>query len=131
MIPDFSHNIRIRLAQLKFYLMRPDVAKSLSYWLSQFWKAKLRQRLSNVWGQQKNSIGSILFLHYKESLVSSNLNSKQLKFHGAHHYTLNSFLRSYKYHCSNLNKLNSKREEIGVFYWKLNKRVHRASLKVS
>ena len=28
------------------------------------------------------SIGSILFLYYEESLVSSNLNSKQLRFHG-------------------------------------------------
>ena len=34
--------------------------------------------------QKKISIGPILFLYYKESLVSSNLNSKQLRFHGAH-----------------------------------------------
>ena len=30
------------------------------------------------------SIGPILFLYYEKSLVSSNLNSKQLRFHGAH-----------------------------------------------
>ena len=52
--------------------------------------SKLRQptgqRLSNVRMQQtKISIGPILFLHYQESLVqSSNLNSKQLRCHGAH-----------------------------------------------
>jgi hypothetical protein len=51
--------------------------------------SKLRQptgqRLSNVRAQQtKISIGPILFLYYEESLVSSNLNSKQLRFHGAH-----------------------------------------------
>ena len=34
--------------------------------------------------QTKISIGPILFLCYAESLVSSNLNSKQLMFHGAH-----------------------------------------------
>ncbi len=32
-------------------------------------------------GNKKNSIGPILFLYYEESLVSSNLNSKQLRFH--------------------------------------------------
>ena len=67
MIPDFPHNIRIRLAQLKFFLLRPDVALSLPCWLSQFRKAKLRQ--------------PILFLYYEESLVSSNLNSKLFRFH--------------------------------------------------
>ena len=70
MIPDFPHNIRVRLAQLKL-------------------KAKLRQptgqRLSNIRTQQtKISIGPILFLYHEESLVSSHLNSKQLRFHGAH-----------------------------------------------
>ena len=69
--------------------MPPDVAKSLPCWLSQFRKAKLRQptgqRLSNVRVQPKKiSIVPILFLYYEESLVSSNLNSKQLRFHGAH-----------------------------------------------
>ena len=43
------------------------------------------QKLSNFRRQQKKiSIGPILFLYYEESLVSSNLNSKQLRFHGAH-----------------------------------------------
>ena len=42
-----------------------------------------RQRLSNLRTQQtKISIGQTLFLYYEESLVSTNLNSKQLKFHG-------------------------------------------------
>ena len=34
--------------------------------------------------KNKNSIGPILFLYYEESLVSLNLNSKQLRFHGTH-----------------------------------------------
>jgi hypothetical protein len=70
-------------------LWPPDMAKSLPCWLSQFSFSKLRQptgqRLSNIKTQQtKISIGPILFLYYEESLVSSNLNSKQLWFHGAH-----------------------------------------------
>ena len=48
--------------------------------------AKLRQplgqRLCNVRMQQKKLIGPVLFSYYEESLVSSNLNSKQLRFHG-------------------------------------------------
>ena len=51
--------------------------------------SKLRQptgqRLSNVKTQQtKISIGPILFLYHEESILSSNLNSKELRFHGAH-----------------------------------------------
>ena len=61
MTPDFPLNMRIRLAQLKFCLLHPDVAKSLPCWLSHFRKAELRQltwqRLSDVRVQQKNSIG--------------------------------------------------------------------------
>ena len=70
MIPDFPHNIRIRLAQL-------NLASKL--------RQLTGQRLSNVRKQQKIIlIGPILFLCYEESLVSSSLNSKQLRFHGAH-----------------------------------------------
>ena len=55
--------------------------------INAFRKAKLRQptgqRLSNIRTQQtKISIGPILFLYYEERLVSSSLNSKQLRFHG-------------------------------------------------
>ena len=69
--------------------MRPDVAKSLPCWLSQFSFSKPRQpteqRLSNVRMQQiKISIRPFSFLYYEESLVSSNLNSKQLSSHCAH-----------------------------------------------
>ena len=43
------------------------------------------QRLSKIRTLEKNiSIGPILFLYYEEILVSSNLNSKQHRFHGAH-----------------------------------------------
>ena len=34
--------------------------------------------------QTKIAIGAILFSYHEERLVSSNLNSKQLRFHGAH-----------------------------------------------
>ena len=89
MIPDFPYAIRIRLAQLNFPLLDPDIAKSLPGWLSQFSFSKLRQptgqrRRINRTRQQKNSIRPILFLYYEESLVSSNLNSKQPRFHDAH-----------------------------------------------
>ena len=55
----------------------------------QFSFSKLRQptgqRLSNVRKQQtKIAIRPILFLYYEESLISSNVNSKQLRFDGAH-----------------------------------------------
>ena len=61
MIPDFPYIIKIRLAPLKLFLLRPDFAKS---------------------GRNKNNLmGPILFLYYEESLVSSNLNSKLLWFH--------------------------------------------------
>ena len=68
------------------YKNKIGVALSLPCWLSQFIKAKLRQptgqRLSNFRTQQtKITIGQILFLYFEESLVSSNLNSKQLRFH--------------------------------------------------
>ena len=63
-----------------FFLLRPDVAKPLPCWLSQFRKAKQGRELRHE--AIKKSIGPILFLCYEESLVSSNLNSKQLRFHG-------------------------------------------------
>ena len=76
MIPDFPHNIRIRLARLNFFLLCPDVAKSLPCWLSQFSFSTGRQDAT-----KKNSKGPILFLYYEESLVSSNLNSELFRFH--------------------------------------------------
>ena len=80
MIPDFPHNIKIRLAWLNFFLFPPDVALSLPCcWDSQ----KGRDRATSGRNKQ-NSIGPILFLYYKESLLSSNLNSKLLRFHCAH-----------------------------------------------
>jgi hypothetical protein len=59
-MPDFPHNIRIRLEK-SFFLLRPDVALSLPCWLSQLRKAKLRQptgqRQSNIKKQQKKQLG--------------------------------------------------------------------------
>ena len=86
MIPDFPKN---KISTIDFFLLRPDVAKSLPCWLSQFRKAKLRQptgqRLSNVRRHQtKISIGPILFSYYEESRVSSNLNSNLIRIHCAH-----------------------------------------------
>ena len=34
--------------------------------------------------KQKFQLGQLIFFYYEESLVSSNLNSKQIRFHGAH-----------------------------------------------
>jgi hypothetical protein len=75
MIPDFPHNISIRLARLKFFLLGPEVALSLPCWLSQFRKANVRTQ------QIFFSIVPILFLYYEDSLVSSNLNSNLLRIH--------------------------------------------------
>ena len=80
MIPDFPIDIRIRLAELKFFLFLPDFANFLSC-LS---KTKQANRAENQQSQEatkKISILPILFLCQQESLVSSNLNSKQLRFH--------------------------------------------------
>ena len=35
MMPDFPHNIRTKLARLKFFLLHPEVALSLPCWLPQ------------------------------------------------------------------------------------------------
>ena len=50
------------------------------------WDSQQGRKLATSGRSNKNkiSIGPILFLYYEESLVSSNLNSKQLRFHGAH-----------------------------------------------
>ena len=78
MIPDFPHNIyKNMIGPIEFFLFRPDVAKTLPCWLSQFRKATETANRT----QQKKSIGPILLLYYEESLVSSNLNSKLFWFH--------------------------------------------------
>ena len=63
MIPDFPHNIRIRLAWLN--------------WDNQRYPEQRQDATKKI-------IGPILFLYYEESLASSNLNSKLLRFHCAH-----------------------------------------------
>ena len=63
MIPDFSHNIRIRLARLKNIFI-----------------VSWRCSVSALLAVSAFLIGPILFLYYEESLVSSNLNSKYLVF---------------------------------------------------
>ena len=44
MIPDFPHDIRIRMAQLNFFLLRPDIAKSLpsQRLISKRWKSLVK-----------------------------------------------------------------------------------------
>jgi hypothetical protein len=65
MIPDFPHNIKIRLAPLKKKMLHPDFATS---------------------GHNKKVFdGANLIFHYEESLVSSNLNSKLLRFDSVRH----------------------------------------------
>ena len=71
MIPDFPHNIH-KDWPYYFFLLSPDVALSLSCWLSQFSFSKLRQQTgqSNVRTFTKTIlIRSILVLYYEESLV--------------------------------------------------------------
>jgi hypothetical protein len=85
MMPDFPHNIRVRFVRLNFFLLHPDVAPSLPCWLSQL-NCDIQQGRDRATSgrNKKNVIRPILFLYYEESLVLSNLNSKQLMFHGAH-----------------------------------------------
>ena len=77
------------MCSFPFFPCSPDISirsKPLPSWLSQLRFSKLRQptgqRLSNVRTQQRKiPIWPILFLYHEESLLSSNLNSKQLRFH--------------------------------------------------
>ena len=62
MIPDFPHNIRIRLTLLIF-LLHPDVVKSLPCWLSQSRKAKLRQPTGQRQGQSYSYIMRKVWYH--------------------------------------------------------------------
>ena len=82
-IQDRPHNIRIRLVWFNsFFLLHPDVALSLSCWLSQFsWDSQQGRDRATSGRNKKNFNGPILFLYYEESLVSSNLNSKLFRFH--------------------------------------------------
>ena len=75
MIPDFPYNIRIRLARLKKQMLLPFVALSLPC---------LGRDRATSGCNKKKIFRPILFLYYKESLISSNLNSKLLRFHCAH-----------------------------------------------
>ena len=68
MIPNFPNNIRIRLAELKLFLLHPDVAKLN-------WDSQQCRDLATS-GSNKKISWAHLILYYEESLVSSNLNSK-------------------------------------------------------
>jgi len=63
------------LVVLNSNLMIPDLA-----FLN--WESQQGRDFAMPGSNKKISIGPILFLGYEESLVSSNLNSKQLRFHG-------------------------------------------------
>ena len=82
MIPDFPHNIRIRLAQLKFFYctltllsLCPVGCLSLRF-LN--WDSQQSRDLAMSGRNKKTLIRPILFLYYEESLVSSNLKSNLL-----------------------------------------------------
>ena len=83
-IPDFPHDIRIKLAWskkiVKFWQCYVSALLAVSTKLRQ----PTRQRQSNVRTQQKKINQANLILYYEENLVSSNLNSKLLRFHCAH-----------------------------------------------
>ena len=85
MIPDFPHNIRIRLAQLILFCivlmllcLCPVGCLSLAETAN---RAETEQHQDAT---KKSLIGPILFLHYEESLASSNLNFKLLRVNCAH-----------------------------------------------
>ena len=61
--------------------MSPDIAKFLLCWLLN-WDSQQGRDLATSGRNKKISIWPILYLYHEESLVSSNLNSKQLGFHG-------------------------------------------------
>ena len=74
-----------KIGPIKTFLFRPDFAKSLPCWLSQFsWDSQQGKDFVMSGRNKKFLIEPILFLYYKESLVSSNLNSKLFRFHSAH-----------------------------------------------
>ena len=85
MIQDFPLNIRIRLAQLIFCSPLTLISLCPVSCLS-LGKLHLDSQqgtdLATLGRNKKKSIGPILFLYYEESLVSSDLNSKQFRFHG-------------------------------------------------
>ena len=61
------------------------------------WDNQLGRDLSTSASNKKYSILPVLFLCYEESQVSSNLNSKQIRFHFAHpniHTYMNTYLRA-------------------------------------
>jgi hypothetical protein len=67
------------------YTTKSCIFDSIFYTKSAKLSQPTGQKLSNVRRQQnKFSIGPILFLCYEGSLVSTNLNSKQLRFYCAH-----------------------------------------------
>ena len=80
-VPDFPHNIKIRLARLIFFCcvltllcLFPVGCLSFLNWDSQQGRDRATLR------PNKKSIRPILFLYYEESLVSSNLNSNYFGF---------------------------------------------------
>ena len=82
MIPDFPIDIRIRLAELKFFLLLPDFANFLPCWLV---SAKLTQltgqKISKVRKQQKkfNSANLILMSIGKSGIIKFEF--QELRFH--------------------------------------------------
>ena len=85
MIPDFPHNVRIRLPQLNFLGTSEHNSCCVLMLLClcpfgflSFEKLNGNSQqgrvLATLGGNKKKSIGPILFLYHEESLVSSNLN---------------------------------------------------------
>ena len=74
MIPDFPHNIKIGPNEI--FLLHPDVALCLPCLVFLNKDSQQSRDLATSGCKEKQ--------YYEESLVSSNLNSKQLRFHGAH-----------------------------------------------
>jgi hypothetical protein len=69
-----------------FFFLLPDFPSFLPYWLAQFcWDSQQDRELAKSRSNKKKFqfCQSYSYVN-RESLVSSNLNSKQLRFHGAH-----------------------------------------------
>ena len=109
MIPDFPHNIKIRLAKLKLFFC---------FILTLLCLCPVGC-LSNVRTKQnKILIGPILSLYYEESLVSSNLNSKQLRFHGVRPNVLTNFYAIQYFIFENMIKVRKRFENIWpIRFW--------------
>ena len=121
-----------KIERLKFFLLCPDVAKSLPVGCLSLaflnWDSQQGRDLATSGRNKKNSIRPILFIYYEESLVSSNLNSKLLRFHCAHPNLHISLLKTTPMHLNmkancKVKKDTAKQQKINIDE-KINRRIN-------